>query len=618
MNQRKENNITGLLAEARWILPVILWVVLILFSKDYLLKVEERSFFEYDPFWLKEFLAKPSGILSCFSLFLTQFLHIPWLGALIWVVMLAVSAELTRTLLKIPARYSALAYIPAAIIVAHNMSMGYIVYMINLPGFFFIPVSGYLCALLMASIVRKAQTPAAGLILTIAAGTAGYYVAGFYALAGLLVSVTDLALSDKSRLCRLSALAGAAVVFVLAPIIFVGTTTYNLSDGWIIGLPEVIYGLTSARMQLPLILAMAVLVLLPLARFLNSLSANKIVITVQGVALAIIIAVPLASWYRDDNFNAELRMIHQIDNLEWNDAIKTFEKLQSKHSDDKEWQPTRILVALNDLALIKTGHEDEKAFGFDDGSSLQKGKWIPPMSLQAGRILYLHYGLPGLCNRWCIEESVLFGWNYMTYKYLAMNAIVLGDTRLAQKYLDGLEHTLFYRKWAKQQKQLCINRESVAGASPYNLILPLLCYDDQVLGDIYGCELFLMDHFNGANPETTTPLYDRVALFFAMKSKQPALFWSKFFLYLDSNNPKEISRYYQEAAYLFGTLSHNDKLLSALKFDKSTTDLYNSFSQTAARIGQVSLKEARSAFPPNLRHTYYYYFFYANELQLMN
>ena len=96
MNQKEKNKRFGIPDILYWALPVLLWVILSFFSYEFLLKVEERSFFEFDVFWFKEFLAKPSGILSWCGLFLTQFLHIPWLGALVWVVLLALSARLTR------------------------------------------------------------------------------------------------------------------------------------------------------------------------------------------------------------------------------------------------------------------------------------------------------------------------------------------------------------------------------------------------------------------------------------------------------------------------------------------------------------------------------------------
>jgi len=126
----------------------------------------------------------------------------------------------------------------------------------------------------------------------------------------------------------------------------------------------------------------------------------------------------------------------------------------------------------------------------------------------------------------------------------------------------------------------------------------------------------MTQHFNGSSPQNTTPLYDRAALLFAMKSKQPTLFWARFFLYLDSNNPDRIGRSYQEAAYLFSIIGRNQTLLRTLPIDDQVKELYNSFSQIASKVGNISDLEARSAFPPHLRHTYFYYYYYVNKLQL--
>lgn len=616
MNQKKENKISDILEKARWILPVALWVILAFFSNDFILKVEERSYFEFDMFWFSEFLNKPSGILSWFSLFLTQFLHIPWMGSLIWVLLLTASAELTRIVFRIPSHLSALTYIPAAIFVAYNMSMGYMVYLMNLPGYFFLPVLGYLWALLTVVIIRKSDKPVISLLLlTLALGFAGYYIAGFYALAGIATVGIDTVFSERSRLSRISILTGAATVLILAPILFVGTATYNISSGWTIGMPELIYDIPQSRMQLPLIAAMLLLVIAPLSRFLSTEADKKISSILQGAFLVAAIAIPSSFWFRDDNFKAELGMIRAVDNLEWNKAVKILEKAQNKHEDDPDWQPTRVMVLLKDLALIKTGQEAERAFDFDDGDKAQKRKWAVPMSFQIGRILHLHYGIPGVCNRWLIEETVYFGSNYLTYKYHAMNALLLNDTQLAIKYLDKLERTLFYRKWAKQQRQLCADHSLVAKTAPYDMILPLMCYDDKVCPDMDGCEFFLFEHFNDQRPENATPLYDRVALYFALKSKQSTLFWTRLFLYLDSNNPSGIGRYYQEAAYLFGSISNN-QLMDTLPYDEHVKNLYKAFAQSAAKYGKKNLKEARSAFPRNLRHTYYFYYYYVNELQM--
>ena len=331
MNQRKENKIPDLLSKARWILPVLLWVALILFSKDYLMKVEERSYFEFDLFWLSEYLCKPSGILSLFGLFLTQFLHIPWIGALIWVLLLTASAELTRIVFRIPAHLSVLAYLPASIFVTYNLSMGYIVYVMNLPGYFFLPVLGYLWALLTITVLRKSRKPVISLLLALSCGFAGYYIAGFYALAGIAAACIDIVLSDRSRICRIMTLTGAMVVIILAPILFVGTTTYNISNGWTIGMPEQIYELSQSRMQMPLIPAFLLLIIAPFSKHLSRISGTHILSLIQGVSLAVAIAIPSIFWFRDDNFKAELGMIRAADNLEWNKAVSILEQVQSRH-----------------------------------------------------------------------------------------------------------------------------------------------------------------------------------------------------------------------------------------------------------------------------------------------
>lgn len=616
MNQKERNNNPLIPVWLRWILPVALWVILSVCSYQFLYKVQERSYFEYDLFWLSGFLNKPSGILSCISLFLTQFLHIPWLGALIWVLLLTASAELTRITFRIPQRYALITYIPAAIFVAYNMSLGYIVYLINLPGYFFLPVLGSIWALLTVLILRKPDNPAKALLFAVVCGAVGYYVAGFYGFAGILAAIMDNMLSSKSRNTKSLLIAGAAVVMILAPILFVGTTTYNLAFGWTIGMPEPTYGIPSSRLQLSLTVAMLWIAITPLlTKLLNGLTAKHIQTAIQGVALASVIAIPASTWFRDDTFKAELDMIRAADNMEWSKAVQAFDKLQEKYANDPSWQPTRVLVVLKDLALIKTGQESERGFDFEDGSCKQKAKWNVPMSLQIGRILYLQYGIPGLCNRWCIEESVLFDWNYMTYKYLAMIAMVLDDTQLSKKYLSKLEHTIFYRKWAKEQLKICGDRETIVKTAPYDQIIPLMCFDDEVRADMDGCEFFLMDHFNGIRPENATPLYDRVALYFAMKTKQTTLFWTRFLLYLESNNPKQLGRYYQEAAYLFGNVSNNE-MMDALPYDEHIKSLYKSFTQNASRYGKKSLEEARACFTKNLRHTYYFYYYYVNELQM--
>ncbi|MCQ2068596.1 MAG: DUF6057 family protein [Bacteroidaceae bacterium] len=614
MNQKEENKIPVLISKTRWILPIAVWAILSFCTPQFLQKVEERSFFEFDLFWFCGFLDKPSGILSWCSLFFTQFLYIPWLGALVWVLLLTLSAELTRIVFRMPSQISFCTYIPAAIFIAYNMSMGYMIYLMNHPGFFFLPVLGYLWALLTVIALRKAEKPVTSIVFTVIWGFAGYYVAGFYGLAGIAAAAIDKAVSKNKYRGRMLSLAVAAAVVILAPILFLGTTTYYLSTAWTIGIPDHVHSVSLERLQLPIIIAFLFFLLAPLSGMLEKM-ASKSIVYIQCTALTAAIAIPAISWYRDSNFKTELKMIQAAENLEWENIPALLNRLSTEKENDSSWQPTRVMVVLKDLALIKTGQEGNRAFDFEDGDKDQKRRWDVQMSMQIGWIMGFHYGIPGLCQRWCYEESMLFGWSNTTLKYNAMTSILFGNTELANKYLNKLGHTLFYNKWAKKQRPLCNDRNLIEKTAPYDQILPLMCYDDLISSDQEGCEIFLKRHFNGPSPQNSTPLYDRVSLLFAIKSKDPTLFWTRFFLYLDSNNPEKIDRYYQEAAYLYSNLENNG-LLEALPFDDQVKKLYDSFKATSSKIGPKSMNEARNLFPANLRHTFFYYYYYVNNLNV--
>lgn len=615
MNPKKKNNIADTLAKAGWALPIIIWAVLACLAGSFLHMVQERSIFEYDLFWITGYLVKPSGALSVCSLFLTQFLHWPYAGALIWVALLTAAARLTARVFGIPSNLSLLAYIPSAIMFTYNMSLGYIIYAVQLPGFFFMPVLGYLFALLTITVLRKPLKPAVTAAVVLIWGLAGYYAAGFYALAGIAASAVDAAFSEKSRQHRIWHIAGALTVIVIVPITLLDTTTYSLSSAWTIGLPQEMFEVPASRLQAPLAAAMLIPVLAPVIRRFVKIGTAYIALTIQCVSLAALMAVPATLRFSDDNFKAELSMILAADDLDWDKVITVYENISSRKEKEASWQPTRIMVMLKDLALIKTGQEADKGFAYDDGSAQQKTRWTIPSSFQTGTLMHFHYGLPGTCHRWCYEESVLSGWTCRTLKYAAMNAIAGGHAALAERYLSHLENTVFYCKWARQQRSLCHDMDKVAVTAPYDQVLALMCYDDEICSDDAGCEYFIMEHFNGPSPAQSTPQYDRVALYFALKSKQPSLFLTRFLIYMESNNPQTIGRHYQEAAYLSGILTHND-LLKSMPFDERVTKNYDTFAKNLNRYGKMSIEQSRTVLPANQRHSYYYYYYYVNELQM--
>lgn len=599
-----------------FLLPLLFLVILVLTSGDYLLQVEGRSIFLFDWFWIKDYLNKPAAPLNCLALFFTQFMHLPWLGSLLWVLLLTAAALATQSVYRIATSRSAIAMIPSFILAGASMSLGYLIYIMNSPGYFFSPVLGYLFIILTVVITRKLNSSNLLPLFIIFWGIAGYWFAGYYAFAGLAAAFTDILYSDCRRNARITAAVTTISVILLAPLALYGLTTYNLPQSWSLGLPTALYEETHLRTFAPVIAATLVPVLLPfLRKFTTSDASRPALFQIPVVAVSAILL--FVSWSRDVNFRAELSMLNATENFEWRKSTDILHRLSSRADKKPDYQPTRVMVLLKDLALVKTGREGQAAFSFDDGSMQQKNSYDIPMVLQIGKTLYLHYGIPGFCHRWCLEETGEFGWTYNGLRYLTMASLSMADKTVVLKYLNMLDHTLFYRKWSARQRSLCTGNADLTKVSPYDLILPLVCHEDRLSEDVRGSEYMLDHHFLGASPKYVTPMYDRVALFWALKSQNATAFWTKFLLYMESADITKLDRYYQEAAYLYSHLS-NDKTLMALPYDNSTKQLYDSFMATAQKYSSQinSLSDARRLFPVQLRNTYYYYYYFVRGIQV--
>ena len=592
---------------------LVIWIFLISQCRDWLLQVESRSLFLFDWFWIKEYGLYPSGPLACVSQFLAQFLHLPWLGSLIWVLLLTLASEVTVKTYGISPDRKVLAWIPSFILTGANISLGYLLYIMDTPGYFFEPVLGYLLIPVTVRLSRK--VPDRFIIPAIAAWVVvGYWFAGYYIFMAVLASVIDIFRSDRKRKFKYAAVTTTLFVTLLSPMIYFGLSTYRLEAGWTLGLPATSYIETRARTFLPVMAATLIPAVIPFLGFLRR-PARRTVLSGTSV-FAVCIVLLYLSWFRDVNYNAEIRMIQAADEMDWKRCTRVMQDVSRIADRKKGYKPTRPMVLLNELALIKNGQEGQTGFAFDNGDAPQKNSHEIPMVLQIGKIVYLHYGIPGFCHRWCLEETTEFGWSFSRIKYLTMEAVTLRDKAHALKNIGMLEHTLFYRKWADEQKKIVQDWNLTSKTKPYDQIMPLLCYDDEMNDDVNGIEYALSSHFTGKHPEQPTALYDRVALYWALKSQSSLLFWSKFFIYLESNNPTKLDRHYQEAAYLFSHIENNEAL-KALPYDKITQDLYDSMMQTLRKNESklTSLEQARAILPNHLRQTYYYYYYFVRGLE---
>lgn len=624
-----------------YFIAALLWIILATREQYFLHKIEDLSLFMFDWNFIKDSLSVPGGLLGVAGSFLTQFLYIPWAGALIWVILLLMIYQLTIRALNIPQSFRSLAIIPAALSVIACTSLGYAIFIARAHDYFFATLLGYIAALIPVFAIKRIGSATGKLILLLIWSVAGYTILGAYAFAGTIAAaIIKQNETDIPRAWRIGILSGSIILTLLVPVIMYGFyTSFRMSDGWTLGLPAVSESEWTSSVRVPFILTLLSLPLLSIVSLRLKEGFKSIVLP---TAIYIISAASVYGfWFKDSNFHTELAMSDAVDRFDWQQVIDIYQKaVTSKAKSDSKaykartaelngikdqntrssivekysrrfFEPTRTMVLYRDLALIKTGRALDEAFTMKDGGRPQKSLTQIAMTYQSGEQFYFQYGLPNLCYRWCLENAVEHGWSTGSVKYMALLSILTDEQDMAYKFLDMLDNTLFHRKWAAQFRTLVTDRAKVQATAPFNSILPLLCFDDKMSNDLGKCEMHLIRHFIYDRPDISTPEFDVIALFWAMRTQSIPDFWKQLSYYMDTNDAAKLPRGVQEAALLYTSL---EKHSTDIQYDLAVMESYNRFTQYVSKHQVRDTNESAYAYSQQFGRTFYYYYYFIRNI----
>ena len=628
------------------ILAVLLWSLLTFDNHYYLKKVEDLSLFMFDSLFLVEWFKTPGGFLGLAGSFFTQFLHFPWLGALLWTALLYLAYFLTYRILRIPDRLRLLALIPVALIVIGNMSLGYGVFIMREQDHFFAPTLGYICSLLPLAICRRMGRNLSRILLLALWSIAGFELLGVFALSGVLTAALGLVATSGYTRKEGVRLVGIAIALVLlVPVMMYPLyVTYRMATSWSMGLPTPSVDSWTVAVRLPyqLSLLFAILSAASAGRMGSASLTFRKEITVQVLALAISVVTVWGFWYRDENFRTELAMSDAIDNYDWNKAIDIYTRTVRRHtkSDEKAYrdrtaklkevtnadeaadivdryskrffEPTRTMVLYRDLALLKTGQALDRCFTMKDGGRPQNSRTQLFMATQGGKMLYFQYGLVNMSYRWCLEDVIEHNWSFGTLKYMAMHCIIMQESELAHKYVNKLSKTLFYRKWAREQQALESDSLAMATSDPYRQVLPYMCFESRMSNDVAKPEVYIMSHFVDEPVLNPTPEYATAALYFAMRTQNIPAFWDHLRTYTLTASFDKLPVSVQEATVLYNNL---EKSNIRIPVDKAVTDRYDSFNKFVQSHPIRSLRESSYIYSKSFGSTFFYYYYFIRNLQ---
>ncbi len=589
---------------------VAVFCVLLSYESDYLFRSQELNLFLYTPLFFQQKLVVAGGLLSYLGTYFTQFFYHPWLGTLLLCLWLALLTWLVKVTFRIPDQWAPLMLIPAALLLIIDFDLGYWIYYIKLTGHLYVAVIGTTLAVSLVLAYRwlAAKKMWAGLVWMGVAAVVAYPMAGVYGLVAIVLMGAISWRLTATLQQRIGATALAAILVVAIPLICYRQVYYqaNSDNIWFQALPVFKLQEDFSTLYYPyILLALCLLVMAVCYRPANQpkpVAKPLLWGAAQLGLLAIIGFGTYQLWYKDKAFHEEISMTLCVDRQDWAGTID----LVRKH----EGEPTRMMVMYKTLALFKMGRAADEMYNYPDGSLTPDCPFQLRFAQVGGKNIYLFYGLPNYCYRWCLEDGVENGWRVEYLKFLTRCALLNGEHEVARKYIDLLKQTRYYGEWAESYEPLLNDPDGkrLAAHAELGPIRQLMEGVDQLGSDQSLIELFMLN--SQAYRITSDPKVAELVLLSAMQLKDISTFWRAFFQYANLHVGKPMPRHFQEAAYLYGHLE--DKVdISHMPFDPAVVKSYNGFMQLAQQCKNAGMNEERMKvmFRPQYGHTFFYNYF---------
>lgn len=578
----------------------------------YLLGVELKPFLietaALTPFYtttsfIADMMSMPCGFVGYIASMMQSCFAMPWLGALLLTLLLVALAESMRRVFKVSAAWSGLCLVPSFMLILNYTEVGYMLWLVKTPALAFTMPLGMLISIGLTATAMVFHKLWIKLVLIVLYATVGYWLFGLFGLlACLFVVLPIIAEAIRTRQCKhLSIILGILLLALVLPRVMYGQGLFamRVQDIYVAGLPDYIWNDAERYLYYPALVAIAFCLLLSTTLF----TQKNIVCLIVSLIGMIVAAICLFNYtYRDSNF---------FDTLEQKQALEqgNYERVLDI-ARTAETPPTRIQVMLTREALWQTGQAGDKMFAYPDGDApCNSPRQFQYMRLLCGRLFYYLEGKVNYAYRWCMEDMVEYGRRPDYLCYMVKCALINGEWKLADKYLDALDHTLCYKDFATKYRTYVTDHSLVSKDKEMATIKPLLRYNDVLDGDGGMIELFILNSYaysTGGSRE----IVER-ALMNSLIIKNLDNFWYRFMALLPGWNG-HIPVHFQEAALMVAQLQGGVDT-SKLPIDNAIRER---FAQLVEKSGQNG-DNASNAYllKPEFGDTYWYYYFFVEGLK---
>ncbi len=603
------------------IFAIATWGLLAFYESALLQRVDAQSLFLFDETFFERSMRVPAGFLGYIGSFLTQFMYYPALGAAIFVALLLVVYMLVRRVFRVSARWALLAMVPMFLLLSIDTQLGYWIYYIKFPGYWFVPTVGTIAMLLAIWLFDRASYK--WHIPVIVVWTIlGYPLFGFYALFASLCMAAlslSLALRNGNRM-RIIFDGVATMVVAIALVIEVPLAWYEYYNSvaveyvHTVGLPSYHWDITADHFSksiipywIPYLLLFVYILLLSVIynKLSSRLDVDRRYIVINVSILLVSLLFSYCYWYRNTNYRIENKQDAAMWNGEWRKV--------ADYARDTE-EPSRQIVMSKNIALLNLGTAGDEMFTYPDGSALIDAPINIHLTHTGGIMSYYCYGKFNFAYRWCVENAVEMGWKVEYLKHAIRCMLLQHEYPIARRYINILKKAPFHRAWALHYEKFLDNPELIAKEREFIVPLQMCKYADVLDVDDSFVEAYLINNLPTNYTMEHSPIYNEAALMSALVRKDANMFWGNFLRYLSKRKLNRLPTHYQEAVLLFSNMNRNIDI-SNLKIDNSVRMRFNSFMQATKRYKGMKEAEMAPYMKKDFGRTYWYFYFFVRNIK---
>jgi hypothetical protein len=315
-------------------------------------------------------------------------------------------------------------------------------------------------------------------------------------------------------------------------------------------------------------------------------------VTCFAISIAVIL---LLLFKRNDVNRAELtRLEKSVYEQDWDAIIKQSELFPSTNITGQYYY---------ELALSNKDQLCEKLF-FANNSFGAESLILPHKEENLNRLIYFYYtiGLISEAHHLAYESMVKYGYRPETLKLLVKTNLINGNYRIAERYINILYRTIYYRKWAEKYKKLLYKPASIYSDTELSNKISMIPKKDFFIraDDVQNLELFLM-----ASPENKRAFEYKIARLLYEKDIESMIYEVK---YMKGMGYSHIPRHIEEAILLYSKSHDEVPDLGGLAISAESEMRFAQYNLSVNQYQNINETELKKKLKDKWRNTFWFYY----------